>query len=454
MSFPKAVFSTHSSTRLFYFQAILVGVLIGVCTLSASALWSIDPATVAKPPKGSGSGGSSFQSSSGSSGGGQAFLGTQVVFLDFDSGMDGIIDYTPTMRDDTEALMDGHYSLFDFSFTQTAPGVGDFSTITFNAGSAGGLAEHIDFRNLDPNDTAVVNVDGLGIVGTADIVSASAVIGSHELGHLQGLRHGDSYGPIGSGISSTGAPGVLAYFPPYPGPEGADETTDHVMASPAAVGSSLADLTTPSWFSERSAVKLAFNESPNVAAEIGGSTVLTPEALGLAPLAVPNTIVSGDNAGLAFDVEAAVVTGSISIAGESDFYSFSGLAGELFNFEVISIAINDRLIPIDPNITIFHSDGVTHVPYYADVADNDDEFETFDSILIDLFLPADDTYLIEVRTSDFDPTGTGDYELFGYKFAEAAEVIPEPSTLILSLVGLAVFAVVGYWRQRQAAKAA
>ena len=126
----------------------------------------------------------------------------QVVLLDFDTGTDGSILYTAAMRDDVEALMEGHYAAFDFSFTQVTPATGDFSTIFFNAGVGGGLAEHTDFRNVHHNDTAVVNVDVFGLATTSDIVSASAIIGSWGLGHLAGLRAGDSYGPIGSGLAS------------------------------------------------------------------------------------------------------------------------------------------------------------------------------------------------------------------------------------------------------------
>ena len=115
----------------------------------------------------------------------------QVVFLDFDSGSDGAIVYSGAMRDQIEALMEGHYADFDIIVTQVAPGAGDFSTVTFNAGGAGGLASQVDFRNTDMNDTAVVNIDSFGLATTADIVSASAIIGSHEFGHLLGLRHGD-----------------------------------------------------------------------------------------------------------------------------------------------------------------------------------------------------------------------------------------------------------------------
>ncbi len=354
----------------------------------------------------------------------------QVVFLDF-SGTDGNIPYTAGDMTTIMNLMDGHYAAFDFTFTLTAPGVGPFSTITFNAGGAGGLAQHIDFGNTDKNDSAVVNIDGLGIVGMPAINMASAIIGSHELGHLQGLRHGDSYGPIGSGIHSP--PGSAAYLPSYPGPVGAPETTDHIMASPASVGQTIGDVTSPSWFSERSAVKLAFNEGGSFVTEIGdaGGTVGTAQPVTLASLLVPNTIVSGANAGAgpAFSVDAVAVEGELDSIPDVDVYSFLGSAGDLMNIEVLS-GVSDFKTPfsgglwdvLDTHVRVLDAGG-TVIPYYAGTAINDDEFETFDSILIDLILPADGMYFVEVDNSSFSPADTGNYELFIYRFNGA---VPEP----------------------------
>ena len=340
----------------------------------------------------------------------------QVVLLDFDTGTDGAIVYTAGMRDQIQALMQGHYADFDITVTQVTPVAGDYSTVFFNSGGVGGLASQVDFRNTDMNDTAVVNIDGFGLVGDAEFVSATAIIGSHEFGHLLGLRHGDSFGPIGLGRSNTGTPAAGAYTPAYPGPATGDETTDHLMASPISVGSTVGDTTTPSWFSERSAIKLSNNEQGAVQNEGASPTALTLESLN-----VPNTITSGDNAGIVFAVKAFTAAGSIDNPGESDFYTFSGLAGDVFSFEVISDLIDYREAnTVDSQIRIFDST-VTLVDYYATTAVNDNEFETPDSIIIDLVLPADDTYSIEVRSSPSDPTDSGGYELLGYSLKEASE---------------------------------
>ena len=347
------------------------------------------------------------------------------VFLDFDTGTDGAIVYTPSMRTQVRDLMAGHYSAFNTTFSITPPVSGDFSTIFFNAGGPGGLASQIDFRNVDLNDTAVVNVDGFGFVTEADIVSSSAVIGSHELGHIKGLRHGNAWGPPGTGI--TNPPGTGSMLPAYPGPVGASESTDHIMASPASVGSSLGDTLTPSWFSERSATKLAFNETPNVTNEQGlpHSTPGTAQAVNQVPLAVPNTIASGANAGLPLVADAWSVTGAILTSGEMDYYSFNANAGDIYSFELMSQTL-DRLFPnqIDGFITVFGPDGVTPVNYYGTPAQNEDEFESFDAWIIDLILPEDGTYFVNVQSSpSFDPNGTGDYELYGYSIS----VVPAPT---------------------------
>ncbi len=332
----------------------------------------------------------------------------QVVLLDFDTGTDGNINYTQAMRDDIQDLAEGHYADFNLSFTQTTPASGDFSTLFFNSGNPGGLASKLDFRNQDMSDTAVINVDGFGLTTTADIVSATAIIGSHELGHLLGLRHGDSYGPPGFGLPTSRVPGQASYNPNYPGPENADEFDDHLMASPASVGSSLADVLTPSWLSERSATKLANNEQGSVQDE--GPLIFDS-------LNVPNTIVSGDNAGLVFVVDSFVGDGDVSTAGELDQFTFEGSAGDLFTFEVISRIINDRVVDVlNPMITVIDPDDMDIDYYGTTPASNDDEFETSDSIIIDLVLPKDGTYTIEVEASDPPGTDTGQYELLGYRF--------------------------------------
>jgi hypothetical protein len=352
----------------------------------------------------------------------------QVVLLDFDSGNNGNINYTAAMRSDVQSMMEAQWSMFDVSFTQTAPG-GQFSRLTFNAGGAGGLAEQIDFRNLDHSDNAVINIDGLGIA-PSNYVASSANIGSHELGHLLGMRHRDSFGPIGSG--SYGPIGAGPFNPNYPGPIGADETQDHLMATPA-FGTPLSGIFTPNWLSERSAIKMEFAESGTVVAEAGGSndSIGTAQALNLGNMTVPNTIVSGDNAGIGdFSVDAISVTADLTSGDTQDFYSFTANAGDLMNFEVMSRLIDQRIgDTIDSMISILDSNG-DFVDYYGTDAMNDDEIETTDSLILDLVIPADGTYFVMVEA--FSAGDTGGYEMFMSRFNGA---VPAPSTAAVLALG-------------------
>ena len=380
----------------------------------------------------------------------------QVVLLDFDSGTDSSRGYTTDERNAVQQRMAGFYSLFDVTFTQEAPTAGDFSRVTFNAGAAGGLAQSIDFRNLDRTDTAVVNVDGVVNASSASSqqwVNASAGIGAHELGHLMGLRHHDSFGPIGSGPNP--GTGTGPFLPDYPGPANGTETTDHIMASPASVGSSADDLQTPSWFSERSAIKLALAgaDDQNVIAEAAGAkgTIATAQAIDLLTMAIPNTIVDGVNAGEDLFAAVAAVTGSIDAAGEFDLYEFTAAAGQIINVEVMSDTLDRIANSFDTQVSLLDSLGNV-VQYFGADATNDDELENFDSFLMDVTLEESGTYYLQVSATTFfgTPTDTGDYEMFVSAFGPAA--VPEPGTW--GLIGLAVVGAAARRRKRRGVPAA
>ena len=358
------------------------------------------------------------------------------MFLDFDTRTGGSEHvYTPGERNQIQALMEADYAAFDFSFSQTSPG-GTFSTLFINGDPLGGglgSADDFDFRNLNMAGNAEINVNGTASTD-AEFVTLTANRSSHELGHLVGLRHGDSYGPIGSGIdlnSTTAA----TFAPTYPGPTLADETAMHIMESD---NTGTPELTTDQFFSERSAVKLEFNESGTIFVEEAGAhgTPGTAQAITLNRIVVPNTITTGDNSSApAFFADAVVITGSIS-GGETDFYSFTGSAGDLFNFEIYSSNGINRLTDfINPQILIFDS-GENILFYYSGVAFNNSfssSSSNLDSIIIDLVLPSDDTYFLDIRAVD--ATGsfaTGDYEVLAFSH----ETAPEPSSLILLGAGL------------------
>jgi hypothetical protein len=343
---------------------------------------------------------------------GERLLGsTQVVFLDFESGDNGQIDYTPSLRAQIIAELQIIYQDFDVQFTQTLP-TGDFSTIVFNEGGfGGGTAEDIDFRNLNLNDNAVLNVDGLGL-SAAQIVPLSILIAAHELGHLMGLRHADMFGPIGEGV----LPGFGNFYTPdYGGPQNAFESSDHVMVT-GAFGIPFSAFLDPSWFSERSSVKLTFSEAGFTTSDLeDNDSLANAQLLPLQHLSAPNTIVKGVNVGGAFSVNAAVVVGSLD--GEqdpTDVFVFQAKAGDLLNLEVISNVTNRLAVdPINPNISLFDADG-KFVEYYGNDAFNESELKTPDCILIDLIIPAGGTYFVQVGSSI--PTDSGNYELLLYRF--------------------------------------
>lgn len=377
----------------------------------------------------------------------------QVVLLDFDSGTDHAYVYPVAQRSAIQAGIEAIYADFDFTFVQTAPLAGDYSTVTFNAGGPGGLASNIDTRNLDKNDSAVVNAVaildlGFAAVTPANIEAMSILIGAHELGHLQGLRHADSIGPIGTGVVTGGL-----YFntlsPPYPGPvDVATEVGIHTMGSPASVGQTPAQALGGTYFGERSAIKLEFNESGKVVGESGGnSSMATAQTLDLSRLHVPNTLMPGDANYSDFIGVRALTVESYLDEGTEDWFKFHGSEGELWNIQVLSIANRfqeeDLQLATDFKMALYDSSGAL-VDYFSTPAVTDDEFEYwFDPFIWDLTLPDTDWYFIKVWGTTgvkvISPPGYGDiriptrgyggYELFAF-------AVPEPGSITLVLLGL------------------
>jgi hypothetical protein len=193
-------------------------------------------------------------------------------------------------------------------------------------------------------------------------------------------------------------------FTPNGDPAAAFETFDHLISSPATVGSDrfndLGDL----YFGQREAIKLAFADHGTTLPEQPTShgTLNSAQPLPLAPLAVPNMSTSGAEQGMNFQVGLSAVFGSIGIdpathQSAPDIYSFTGRQGDVLNFEVDSVELA-RLggqNSIDSVVSVYDSSGHL-VPYYGGVAVNDDQFETTDSMLYDVRLPADGTYYVKV----------------------------------------------------------
>ncbi len=372
---------------------------------------------------------------------------TRTILLDFDTDTTpGDHIYTTAERNQIQAELTADYSAFSYTFTQTPPSSGPYTTIFFNdpelTGLEGGDSTSIDWRDLDisgsttltasglqvtPPDAASVNVANLlGAAGepaanSADFVALSVTIVAHELGHLSGLEHGDSYGPIGSGIYAGVSPSL--YGPAYTGPTAADETVRHIMASGASVGETLFQAIDDPFFGEREAIGLVYGEdgSPINEQATPHDTMATAQSILLAPLVVPNTVLSGADADRVFDVTAADVVGELGVnAGKSintDYYSFTAQAGTLINLRVMSQVLNRPQGFFDSTLTIYDASG-------KPIAYNDDSFQDYDSTIIDLTLPETGTYYVEVTASTKllqpgEPISddTGVYELFMYTFA-------------------------------------
>lgn len=353
----------------------------------------------------------------------------QVVFLDFDSGTDpnpffndGPIEYTQAMREDIQAQLNQIFEAFGVTYVTEEPTDGDFSTLLFRtsprddfgnpSGATGRAIEGIDHLNQNKNDTVIMNVligSGLTTNSPAEAINEVAVnVGAHEIAHALGLRHHDSFGPIGSGVSP------FTFFPLfYPGPAEADETPFHVINTPVFGGDS--DFFGPRFFGARESVKLTFTalgESVFEEAQVNDSFEQA-QAITLNEFVAPNTIEIGEAANAGdFRIEAANVIGSFEFTDPSDFYSFEGSVGRAYSFEVISniARYEDVGLSVDPTLAIFDS-AFQPVDYYGIPAFNDDDLEgSFDSHIFDLFLPEDDIYYVQVDT--FGAAESGTYELF------------------------------------------
>ena len=370
--------------------------------------------------------------------------------------------YTDAEKEEIKTRIAADYAPYNFEFTFDQPTEGDFVTLQFNSndapgqGTAGilpnggilfGSAGELDFGNDSRSVTAVndanfwtaltfldpffgfppggilelfsgIDVDQDGPSGpdtglsvedalSLAIVNQSANTGAHELGHGLGLRHYDAFGPIGGGLPDTGTPDPEAFFPVFAGPQNADETTLHLMASGASSGLGLEGSgNADRFFSERSAIKLAINERGRFVTDDQANSGQAK----LKKLQVVNPILEGDNANGRIDVRNIVIEGTIEELDEVDTLTFSAKAGEIFNAEMISTVEAGFFPDFDGlfgRLTLFYKDRRGNL---TEIASNDDEFESFDSFLIDVTLPNSGTYVLQAdapATVQFDITGDG-----------------------------------------------
>jgi putative cofactor-binding repeat protein len=370
----------------------------------------------------------------------------QVAYLDFDTETDeadGDHVYTTAERASIASRLNAIYSAFQVTFVLDVPSSGEYATIVFNkprpsSEDSGGWASEIDFGNWNYGGIATVDVNGLlGVSGgpeatSATFVAASAWVAAHELAHLLGMRHADSFGPPGFGIEAP--PGMDGYLidPAYVGPAAAWETNRHIIETPALTGFTLWDLVAVEFFGEREAIKLVYNDTapltpdgnlfvaeqadPHATRTPSGSQELVPMGI-----SIPNTLLHGLNSGKDLMAGVVNVKGQLTASGERDVYRIAGRRGDLLNIQVMSAALerykdSSSSLVLDAVLTVYDEAGNV-------VVSSDDEFETHDPNIIDLVLEVDGTYYIEVKGFyhvDGDALDTGNYELFLSRFDAAS----------------------------------
>ncbi len=330
------------------------------------------------------------------------------------------------------------YSGFDISFTDTLP-TGDYESIHFGVSTTNrgllGQAQEIDWLNLNLNDSASIystNFDFTinefsGSVNRdqqiAQLTTALAGTAAHELGHNLGLQHPDAYGD--RRIDPT----------TYSNTQGWQN--EHIMATgPTGLGE--AGRETLRTFSTLELAKLEYADgltaSPgtNYYEPVGAhDTVGTALALPFGYLPIS-------------DVYGFAGYGSLSAAGEYDYYSFTGQRNEMFTANTISqVRFVDS---IDSLLTLYAPDGSTVLfsnddIYFSGNTFNGGTVYSGDSILLNYLLQQDGTYYLQVRDGS---TDTGNYALFATLDDSR---VPEPGTLIL--VGLGLVGAVARLRRRK-----
>lgn len=368
--------------------------------------------------------------------------------------------YTQEDRDTIQARLEADYAQYNFAFTQTQPSLGDFSTIRIGDNDANpidlaggilfGRADNIDFGNNDRNDAAFADASFWQLLAELDanfgsqnlanflglppltagqieevrqiaVVNQSANTAGHELGHILGLRHHDSFGAPGDGLPLARDPGE--FIPLGELDQNAVETLNHIMASGASAGLSIeSPVLVDRFFSERSATKLAINERTRSITEAAAKGRFT-----LNKVVGPNPLLEGENAGGKLDMRAALIDGSISTLDEMDSYRFKAKAGEIFNAEIISTSDVTNENSFLSRLRLFEL-GIRGAR--TEIASNQLTFEGREPLIFDFTLPSSGEYELVVDGPDSVPINAdffvslgdlglsdlrvGDYEVLSY----------------------------------------
>ena len=378
---------------------------------------------------------------------------TQVVFLNFEqsspvfeavayNGLETFVShqYTQAERDEIQRRIAADYEGFDIEFTQSRPESGEYSTLNFECQNDGvpcidfgggilfGRAQSIDIGNVIRDDVAFVDANlwqvfaqfdptglylsyfsGIEIVdGDVDAALSEAIVnqasntGAHELGHNLGLRHHDSFGAPGTGLPTTGTPSNDAFFPVFDGPRNGEEAILHTMASGASVGSGLTDSTARDrFFSERSVIKLASNQRGRLVNE--GNLSNGKRKVKLHNVVAPNTILEGQNADGKLDINEAIIIGRIDQNNEVDSYRFTAKAGDFVSaeFNGFDIAIGE---PVIGAVQLFRVENNGELSL---VAQNFQNFEGFDALLVDAPIETSGDYVLQVSAPNILSFGIG-----------------------------------------------
>lgn len=388
---------------------------------------------------------------------------------------DEIWDYTEPQRMAILDYLNANYDRYSMVFLE-GPKPVPFadSQIKLNAGSFGAGSEGVDFRNLDGDDGADVNIisifkflgesEPVGGWDPMDVAMATANIAAHEAEHLMGMRHHDKASPLNAGLGGGLFPGDFA--PAYPGPTSAIESGETFSALHAGGTLSFPALITPKVVSQRLVPRLIM-AGPSGDDHLTDETATDNHELAKAmPLPTPGFVAPHPLRGDPGDPtltppfiagKMAAVTGALTDPGTSggflsDYYEFFGVAGEIWTIEAMSYLLPDPgsddpryLDNADVGLALLGGPGApigegVPVPYYGSTAltDDDDDAGFLGATLFDIILPYTGSYIIEVSPaapfhggSGKDGTDGGSYELFLY----SAMPVPEPTTLALLAIG-------------------